>query len=173
MKKIQLTQGKVALVDDEDFDFLNQFNWHAKVSKTKFRNYWYAVRNQKDSSLKTIMMQQEVYRLHSIRIDKGKRIVFDNKNTLDIRKQNLKTLSISETFQTNRPRRNKKSKYKGVAIQNGGGGKWRAQIFVNGKQKVLGTFNDEIEAAKKYDEAALKYFGEHAGTNVKLNLLSA
>jgi hypothetical protein len=42
MKEIFLTQGKVALVDDDDFDFLNSFNWHLKRKKG---NPDYAIRH--------------------------------------------------------------------------------------------------------------------------------
>jgi hypothetical protein len=57
--------------------------------------------------------------------------------------------------------------YKGVVILKG---KYiRAQIQVRGKRIHLGIFSDKISAAKSYDKAAKKYFGEFAGLNFKEN----
>ena len=62
------------------------------------------------------------------------------------------------------------SKYKGVN-QDKLNNKWRAQIMVNGAHETIGRFIKEIDAARAYDEAALKYFGEFAKTNKMLGLL--
>ena len=57
-----------------------------------------------------------------------------------------------------------RSRYKGVSWYNRGK-RWNARIHVNRKEKFLGIFADEIEAAKAYDRAARKYFGEFAELN--------
>ena len=44
------------------------------------------------------------------------------------------------------------SAYKGVCVTRNG--KWRAVIYKSGKQKYLGTYKSEIDAAKSYDSAA-------------------
>jgi hypothetical protein len=56
------------------------------------------------------------------------------------------------------------SKYKGVTF-NKNRNKWTSSVFVNGKSIHVGTFTDEIEAAKAYDEAAKMYQGEFANLN--------
>lgn len=58
------------------------------------------------------------------------------------------------------------SQYKGVDWHKRDD-KWRARIKVGGKRKYLGLFENEIDAAKAYDAAALKHFGEYANPNFK------
>lgn len=55
------------------------------------------------------------------------------------------------------------SVYKGVCVTRGD--KWRSVIYVNGRQRYLGTFSSEVEAAKIYDLAAKMYFGYHTKLN--------
>lgn len=61
-----------------------------------------------------------------------------------------------------------KSVYKGVFWKTQQK-RWRAQIQVNGKKIYLGNFVNKEEAAKAYDEASIKYFGEFARTNYGRN----
>lgn len=57
------------------------------------------------------------------------------------------------------------SKFKGVSWYKVTE-KWLSQIQFEGKTKHLGYFTDELDAAKAYNEAALKHFGEFARLNV-------
>ncbi len=55
------------------------------------------------------------------------------------------------------------SRFRGVCITKTG--KWRAIIYTKRKQKYLGIFNSEEDAAKAYDRGAIEIFGESAELN--------
>ena len=155
MKMIPLTQGKVAIVDDCDFDWLSQRKWYAQ----KIRNSWYACRNEHPHK---ILMHREILGLKY-----GDAIKCDhrNGNGLNNQQYNLRNCTHAENIRNQKlQKRNKSSAYKGV-YWNKKYKKWYAQIRVNGCLKRLGQSNDEIEAAKIYNIAAKRYFGEFARLN--------
>jgi len=165
MRVIQLTQGKVANVDAEDYDRLNQYNWAAK----KCANNWYAQRlvylprpDGKKGAHTSIMMHQEVLG-HRGRVDHR------DMNGLNNRKGNLRKSTRSQNLANARKRVHASSRYKGVSWDNEAQ-KWRSRITVSGKTIALGRFEDEKEAAAVYDTAARRYFGEFARTNLDLNI---
>lgn len=89
-----------------------------------------------------------------------------NHNGLDNRKANLRPATKSQNT-INKPYKKKKgahSKYRGVTWQKSIN-KWQAQIRAKGNPRVIGYFEDEIEAAKAYDAAAKKHHGEFAVLN--------
>ena len=161
VKEILLTQGKKALVDDEDYARLIKYKWHIA------RNIggYYAKRNaQVDGERHTIYMHRVI-----TNAPKGVEIDHHNHNTLDNRKQNLRLATGSQNLQNQKKSltRNGKpytSRYKGVSWHKCAQ-KWRARIYINGKVKQLGCFESEIEAAHVYDAAAKKYFGEYSLLN--------
>ena len=109
MKEIQLTQGKVALVDDEDYEYLNQWKWYANEWKG---GKLYAVRNVRKN--KQYIGYESMHRLLSS--NKDKKLVTDhiNGNTLDNRKSNLRICTISENTKNRQIQKNNKSGFKGV-----------------------------------------------------------
>jgi len=161
MKQIPLSQGKFALVDDEDFEELNKFKWCA----IKDRNTFYAVRTtsyKKEGCVTTIRMHRFILNIKNINI------LCDHKdrNGLNNQKHNLREATNLQNIVNTKSRKNTSSKYKGVTW-NKKSKKWRANIEKGGVKKHLGLFTNEEEAAKAYDEMAKIYHGEFACLNFK------
>jgi hypothetical protein len=143
-KQIPLTQGKVALVDDEDYERLNSFKWCAQKS----RNTYYAIRSVKNNG------KNHTIRMHLMLIDVPKDMNTDhiNNNGLDNRKENLRVVTIRENQQNRIASINKTSKYVGVSW-NTRDKRWRAQIYHNGVHRDLGNYKDEEDAHEAYLKA--------------------
>ena len=158
MKEIILTQGKVVQVDDEDFEYLNQFKWHAiKCHKTFYAAKYF---NSNKNCRKTFM-----HRL-IMNIPQGLENDHIDHDGLNNQKNNLR---ICTKDQNNRNRTPKgMSKYLGVYFDFYKNKKYiNASIRTNGKKIYLGRFKTEEDAAKKYDKAALYFHGEFANLNFK------
>lgn len=157
MKEIELTQGYFALVDNEDFEYLNQFAWNIRIVK----NTQYAKRSDKiNKKATTIQMHRQI-----MNCQKNMMVDHINGNGLDNRKCNLRICTRSNNLMnSNKPKSKATSKYKGVN-RSKSSLKWRAEIRLNTKGIYLGTFNTEKDAAIAYNNAAIKYFGEFAKLN--------
>jgi len=159
MKEIELTQGKVALVDDDDYEYLGQWNWHAVRTKNTFyarRNY-YVSRNPLVQRPKLI--HREIFEYRGIDLC-GLHVDHINGDGLDNRWTNLRPANDRENARNRRPQEGCSSK--GVTWFEGRC--WRAQIHVD-KQIHLGYYSTLEEAQAAYDAAAAEYFGEFARTN--------
>ena len=157
MKKISLTRGQFALVDDEDYGWLMQWNWHANLTPWGFC----ATRARKRSDgpgMRCILMHREI-----MGTPEGMQVDHINHDSLDNRKQNLRNCTASEN-QHNMSLQRGSSKYKGVnwCRQRS---KWQARITFERERIWLGLFDSEEEAARAYDEAAQELFGEFAYLN--------
>lgn len=155
MKHIQLTQGKVAIVDDEDYKALKDYNWCA----IKCKNAFYAQRyvgiiNGKQVS---IFMHREIL---GLKYKDGKLSDHCDNNGLDNRRSNLRVCTAAQNVWNRRSKG--KHKYRGVSKFYH---RWRSAIQSNGKYSHLGMFASEIEAAKAYDIAAKKMYGDFACLN--------
>ncbi len=160
-RKIKLTQGQYAIVDPEDYEYLNLFKWFANRSRDSF----YARR------VIYINGKIKVIHMHRLIMNYDGELVVDheNRNTLDNRKANLRIATAGENrANSTREIDSKSSKYRGVSRKKGHK-KWLAAIGYRGKHIHLGYFENEIEAAKAYDEAAKKYYGEYAVLNFEEN----
>lgn len=157
MKEIQLTQGKVALVDDEDFEYLNQFKWCAQQEGHTF----YAARQSP-----RINKKSKTIRMHRAIMNPPNNMHIDHKdhNGLNNCRSNLRICYQRENQINVNRRSDNTSGYKGVCWHNGAQ-KWASRIKVNGKDIHLGVFTDIKDAALAYNKAAVKFFGEFALLN--------
>ncbi len=87
-----------------------------------------------------------------------------NHDGLDNRKTNLRNCTLKQNNANTRPTKGASSKYKGVTFAKREK-KWVVYIKKDGRQTFLGCFDDEVEAAKAYDAAAAKLYGEFAYLN--------
>lgn len=149
------------LVDDSDFDYLNQFKWYI----FKSRHFVYAIRmdyNRETKKSKIIFMHREIMGL----LDSKKRSVFvdhEDHNTLNNQRYNLRNSSNAQNQMNKIPRG--KSKYLGVWYNRGS---IVSKIRINKKQVTVGQgFKTEEDAARAYDEMAKKHHGEFANLNFK------
>lgn len=170
MKKIPLTRGYVALVDDEDFERINAFSWYAHESPTT--KIVYALRRIKDKETG----KQKTYRMHReiLNLPDDPRIIVDHLdlNGVNNTKSNLRFATASQN-QANIHRKRRKgrtSRYKGVSkfkSQWNLKRPWVAEIKPGPKEKKkhLGYFATEAEAAQAYNAAALEAWGQFARLN--------
>lgn len=178
MKEIKLTQGKVTLVDDEDYEELNAFKWCARKD-TKNGSY-YAERAlvlELHPKFKTKCIKMH----RCIMEEENPKIHIDHKdgNTLNNTRQNLRVATPTQNG-ANRTKGSKSntSGFRGVSFkksseENKTGRtssvprkQWVAQVNANGKRVTIGYFETPEEAAQAFDNAAKKYYGEFCG---KLN----
>lgn len=157
-KLIPLTQGKFAVVDAEDFEYLNQWKWF--YFKPPHSNIGYA-RRTKHSGTKTIgiLMHREI-----LGNPKGIKIDHRNRNGLHNWKNNLRPSTHSENMCNQISHKGSSSKYRGVHWHKEHK-KWGGIIIKNKKRYWLGYFKTEKEAALAYNDAAPKYHGEFARLN--------
>ena len=160
---IQLSRGLFATVNAEDFDRLSRHKWSALKSGS---GPIYAARKitVSKNNRKVILMHRVIANAMQ-----GQKVDHRNGNGLDNRRDNLRICTDQENMQGFKTaRKNKTSQYRGVHFRVKSR-RWIAQISVDKKVKHLGCFPTEEEAAKAYDEAAARYFGEFAHLNDVLN----
>ena len=157
MKRIPLTQGKFAIVDNSDYKWLSEFKWCAIRGYSTF----YAVRNIRENG-RTIMFYMHRVILELKKSDKQQSDHIDG-NGLNNRRSNLRICTEQQNA-FNRKRREGSSQFKGVYWQKEVR-KWYAHIKINQKDIYLGGFHKETDAAKAYDAAAIGLFGEFARVN--------
>lgn len=154
MKFIGLTQNQKAIVDDEDFDRINEYKWYADSSTNTGKYY-----ARRSTRLNNKRISFKMHRL-ILNAAKGEQVDHINGNTLDNRKENLRICNNQQNqFNQIHHRKNNKLGIKGV-YWDSAMRKFRADIRVNGKPIYLGCFNILGDADSAYRIAEDKYFGE-------------
>lgn len=148
MKEIKLANNRgITLVDDEDYDWLNQYKWQLT-----------------DTGYAKMALKSKTKRMHRFIMKEPEDLLIDHidGNKLNNQKSNLRVVNKSQNAMNSKNQINTASKFKGVSKWRN---KWFAKIQLNKKQYYLGIFEDEIEAAKAYNKTAKELFGEYAKLN--------
>lgn len=159
VKKIKLTKGCEAIVDDQDYEFLMQWKWSASKSDTSF----YAMRAEGPRRSQKFLYMHRVIAA----AEKGQTVDHIDGNTLNNTRKNLRIVTTRQNSMNARSHRDSASKFKGVYPNGKAGKPWCAGICIKGKRSHLGVFQTEVEAAMAYDYAAKKEFGVHAKLNLE------
>lgn len=160
VRGIPLTRGEIAVVDEEDYEWLNQWKWCVLKGKYTF----YAMRiTEKKGTQFSFLMHREI-----LGLEKGDGIVTDhkNRNGCDNRKSNLRIATIAINNHNSRLQRNNTSGYRGVSWKKDKK-KWKAYLMVNNKQVHLGYFDDPLTAALEYDKRVREIRDIYASTNIE------
>jgi hypothetical protein len=152
-KELILSNGKIALVDDEDFEKVSKHNWYFLKG--------YAAKSG------TIAEGKHTVLLHHFVTETDYKYVVDhiNGNSLDNQKKNLRVVTAQQNAFNRAVAKNKESsRYKGVHWSKEKN-LWLSIIKLNRKPTHLGYFNSEIDAAIAYNENAKNLFGKYARLN--------
>ncbi len=161
MREIELTRGKVALIDDADYPLLSAYHWAARQDHN---GVWYARRTEhrQDKNVSVYMHRAILDVPHGMQVDHV------NHNGLDNQRFNIRICTKVQNG-ANRLKASKYSSlYKGVSWSKSKNC-WEARIGSGSVNPItrrhLGSFKSEIEAARAYDAAAREQWGEFALVN--------
>jgi len=154
MKTIELTRGQVALVDDEDFEELNRYQWYAQNKGNRF----YARGTTKRPNSISISMHRSI-----MDTPEGLQTDHINGDGLDNRKSNLRVVTCRQNLQNRHTTQS--SIYQGVNWDKRYK-KWNSSISINGERKYLGHFDVEADAYAAYLKA-LEDIGEICVNDIK------
>ena len=169
-KELHLKCGRVALLDDDDYERLKSYHWLPSGKR-----YAYAERNVRSERIegKRRRVKQLMYREILGPEPSDPRVVdHRNGNTWDNRRENLRITDKSGNSRNARPQQNKKIPYKGVSKARGAT-TFRASINSTGRVESLGDYASAEDAALAYDFEARKRYGEYAWLNFPDTILAA
>jgi hypothetical protein len=153
-----MAQPTYAKVDPDDYKRLRIYKFIARKGTSCF----YAQMLEPN-----VITSKKVLHMHQIILEVPEGMIIDhiNHDGMDNRSANLRAATRAQNSRNRKkfPRKCS-SKYKGVYLHKSSL-KWQARIMLEKKRRNLGYFNNEIDAAKAYDEAAKKYHGEFACLN--------
>ena len=157
-RRIYIGEGLYTIVDPDIYYRIGHLRW--SVCGDERKDYAARIdRKFRYGRTKTIFLHREI-----MNAPRGLLVDHRNGDSLDNRRANLRLATHSQNMQNRRKRKNTTSRYTGVCFEKRRK-KWTANITVNKKKIWIGRFDDEIEAAKAYDEAARKEHGEFARLN--------
>jgi len=155
MKEIKLTKGKVALVDDNDYEWINQWKWYAN----KIGNTYYALRTSREDDRRVeVCMHRKI-----LGLEFGDGLVTDhiNRNGLDNQRENLRITNKAGNAHNSKLPISNTSGYKGISW-NKRDKYYETYIAINGKRIRLGYYRDiqkaiqaRLRAEKKYKKEIL------------------
>jgi hypothetical protein len=164
MIEIPLTQGKAAIIDDQDIHLVEGRTWHAWRVEMKSGELWYAV-SSATTRLPRLLM-------HRVILDPPPHLLTDHidGNGLNNQRYNLRAATKAQQSMNSRATDypGKTSRYKGVIWMTdkrmSAGGSWAAQINICG-HPITRSAPSEVAAAAFYNELAMQHFGEFARLN--------
>jgi hypothetical protein len=158
---IPLSQGKSAMIDDDDADMVSRFKWCIHKNKTCYTEYATASVPQSGKRNRKIYLHSLIMRFPKNRIDHR------DGNGLDCRKHNLREATCSQNAMNQRFRKNNTTGFRGVVfIRDGRKKPYRVMIRVNRKHIFVGSCETAVEAAKAYNDASHKHHGEYGIRNL-------
>jgi hypothetical protein len=154
VKRVPLTRGMFAIVDDEDFDFISKWKWRASGGN---RGHFYAARVERTQD----GLHIKAVNMHRVINNTPDGLVTDhiNGNTLDNRRENLRASTFTQNSYNCPRSKNNRSGYKGVSWDKNTN-KWRAQMVVQGKKICLGYFANPKDASIVYENRAAIEHGD-------------
>lgn len=174
MKEIPLAgkmgAGLSAMVDDEDYDDLNQYHWTAtfRTLKNRRRVLTAVSRHTNPADIENGITVSNI-RIHRYLMGFPDKFV-DHRdgNPLNNQKYNLRLVTNHQNIMNAKPNKHRRTgiKYKGVYQNTGYPNRFSAKIGYKCKRISLGTYGSQEEAAMAYNDAAIKYFGVYAHLNV-------
>jgi len=157
MREIPLTQGQVALIDDEDYELVSRYKWCAVYSPHSKTYYAASAVRDRDTAARTRLM------MHAV-IMGSKSIDHADHNGLNNQRYNLRFATTSQNTANQRIRSDNTSGFKGVSLDRRNN-RWQSYIRINGSRMGLGSYPDPVDAAIAYDYAARELFSEFAFLN--------
>lgn len=157
-KQIPLTRGQYALVDDDDFERISQSKWYCKADGYAARKDW------STGEPKQVYMHRQI-----LNAPDGVMVDHINANRLDNRRSNLRLVNSIQNSRRQSPMKGTTSEYKGVSFYQD---QWYVRIHVDGKSRYYGRYREEKLAARVYDYAASKHYGEYARINFPDELMT-
>ena len=151
---IPLTQGLYAIVDENDYEWIMKYRWYAAWSP--ILHGYYALRHELEGKRETIKMHREILGLAKTDPREGDHV--HPENTLDNRRNNLRSASNLDNARNQRRPRNSSTGFKGVTKNSNGS--FRARVRDGVKTIHLGYFPTAELAYEAYCRGAKKYHGE-------------